>query len=82
MRETQKQVVPHSDYIGAGSKPFLYGFHFFFFFLSGLVNETPHFTLFVVVLQNFTLLESEIFTPSKCVPYEPRSSYCEPLESP
>ena len=35
---------------------------FCFPFRSGLVNENLHLTLFDVVLQNFTLLDSENFT--------------------
>ena len=31
-------------------------------FLSGLVNENPHFTPFRAVLQNGTPLEREVFT--------------------
>ena len=36
-------------------------FHFFFFFLSGSVDENPHFTFFGVVLQKFTRFKSEVF---------------------
>ena len=32
--------------------------------LSGLVHESTHFTLFEVVLQNFTLLQNEVFRPT------------------